>query len=265
MYVNNLRERYYRIYKTIYDKAQNQIILDNSRVSPYRFDEIIEGDHVYYYLARSLPNVSSKIGVKWIGPLVVVNRFSESLYKVKPVGDWCKNPRSFCTVVNKLRKVDKDIYYEGLPDKLKAKITLPSLLKNFHDTDEDNLFFDETEQKAPFQFHPFRPYNSRRDELGNEEPALPSSGEERRDGEVDTNSPPPPLSPSPADNSRENHLERDDNISVEENGSTADDVGTESPTIAEDNFPRRTTRSTVFRGRYNDGFQRRGHKKTRYP
>ena len=61
-----------------------------------------------------------------------------------------------------------------LPDKLKAKITLPSLLRNFPDMDEDGLlFFERKSKKVPFSFHPFRVYNSRHDELENERLAPP--------------------------------------------------------------------------------------------
>ena len=59
----------------------------------------------YYYLIRSLLNASPKIIIRWIGPLEVINWFSKSLNKVKPIGNWCKKPCSFCTVVNKLWKV----------------------------------------------------------------------------------------------------------------------------------------------------------------
>ena len=61
MYVNNLKDRYYCIYKIINDKAYGQIILDNSWVSLYKFNEIVKSDHVYYYLAHSLPNASPKM------------------------------------------------------------------------------------------------------------------------------------------------------------------------------------------------------------
>ena len=266
MYVNNLKDRYYRIYKIINDNAYRQTILDNSKVSPYKSNEIVKGDHVYYYLARSTPNVSPKVSIKWIGPLIVVNRFSESLYEVKPIGDWCKRPRSFCTVVNKLRKVDKDIYYGGLSDKQKARITLPSLLKNFHDIDEDHLFFDEGEPETQFQFYPSRVYNSHNSSEGREaELPLSPTLEMRREREAETNS--PPLSPStpPTINLRENSVERENIVSPQNTSSTSAEFNTESPIADDDNFPRRTTRNNVFRGRYLDGYQRRGSRKTRYP
>ena len=267
MYVDNLKDRYYRIYKIINDKAYSQTILDNSRVSPYKTGEIVEGDHVYYYLARSQPNASPKISIKWIGPLVVEKRFSESLYKVKPIGDWCKNPRAFCTVVNKLRKVDKNVYYEGLSDRTKARITLPSLLRNFHDTDEDPLVFDEEQQKAPFRFiplySPMRQNNEERQERGCS--PFPQSASEER--EEPTGPSPSHAYPSNTDglmvgspnrNIDDIPMRSDSSERELESSPTAEYQGDSSP-------PRRTARSNVFRGRFNDGYNRRGKRRPRYP
>ena len=264
MYVDNLKDRYYRVYKTINDKAYSQTILDNSRVSPYKMDEISEGDHVYYYLARAQPNSSPKISVRWIGPLIVENRFSESLYKVKPIGNWCKKPRAFCTVVNKLRKVDKDVFYEGLSDKAKAKITLPSLLRNFHETDDDSLIFDTGLEKTPFKFTPLylpvKQSSEERRERGCS--PFPEGANEDRGESAD---PSPSTFPSSANESRAESPERgvsdpdmrSDSIEREDESTLADN-GDFSP-------PRRTARSNVFRGRFNDGFNRRGKRRPRYP
>ena len=267
MYVNNLKDRYYRIYKIINDKAYGQTILDNSRVSPYKYGEIVKGDHVYYYLARSQPNASPKISIRWIGPLEVINRFSESLYEVKPIGDWCKKPRAFCTVVNKLRKVDKNVYYDGLPEKLKARITLPSLLRNFHDIDEDSLVFDEREESPPFRYLPWNVYKSYHGEAkegGESAPPLSPGRMHEEDERQECNTTPTPLSPTEANSpSMGSSLRGNMPLqSPQPDPSVNDD---ESSPTDEIDIPRRSSRNNIYRGRFHDGFRRRGNGRTRYP
>ena len=265
MYVNNLKDRYYRIYKIINNKAYSQTILDNSGVSPYKHGEIVKGDHVYYNLARSQPNAAPKISIRWIGPLEVINWFSESLYEVKLIGDWCKKPHAFCTIVNKLRKVDKNVYYDGLPEKLKARITLPSLLRNFHDTDEDCLVFDEREESPPFKYIPCSVYKTHSSEVreGGEIP-LPSSPGRMNEEDVEPNSTPPPLSPTKADSpTMGSSLRGDVPTHPPHTDSTAIDDNA-SPAVEED-APRRSSRNNIFRGKFHDGYRRQGTGQKRYP
>ena len=185
---------------------------------------------------------------------------------MKPIGDWCKKPRAFCTVVNKLRKVDKDVYYDGLPEKLKARITLPSLLRNFHDIDEDNLVFDERVEEPPFRYLPWDVYKSfpREVSKGGETtpPLSPGQMHEESEREECTTAPSPPSptevnSPSTGSDSRGDVPLPSPQI----NPSASDDAS--SP--AEMDIPRRSSRNNMFRGRFNDGYRRRGHGRTRYP
>ena len=271
MYIDNLKSRYNRIYEIIHNRAQSQITLDNTR-TPSKKDEIVQGDHVYYYLARTTAHASPKISIRWIGPLEVVKRFSDSLYSVRAIGDWCKKPRTFLAVVNKLRKVDKGVYYGGLPDKLKNKITLPSLLKNFHEScsEGEPLFFgtNETEPELdnsarvyyPMNIHPRvnrdeNPENSVREveKGGDATPSLSPSMEREERRET------PPRSLSPVSDPDSIHTEGE--TSNGEQGASIDAPDYTGQTEQ----PRRTTRTNIYRGRFPDGYIRRGARRTRYP
>ena len=281
MYVDNLKSRYNRIYKIIQDKAQSQITLDNAKIIPSKKDEIVQGDHVYYYLARTTANTSPKISIKWIGPLEVVKRFSDSLYSVRAIGDWCKKPRTFLAVVNKLRKVDKGVYYGGLPEKVRNKITLPSLLKNFHEScsEGDSLFFGTNDTETELDnsrkiYYPANiyPHDSRD---GNHHTPV---GEVEREGDHTPPNPPPvsreegditPHLATPVIHANSTQTETE-TLSKEK------DTPTNSPEdetrdhdyvgqALETEQPRRTTRTNVYRGRFPDGHLRRGARKTRYP
>ena len=105
---------------------------------PSKQNKIEVGDQVYYYLACQTPHLSTKISVRWVGPLRVIRKVSDSLYVVKPISNWGKRPREFATIVNRLRKVDKDRYYEGIPISKQQKLTLPCLSKNFHEFENED-------------------------------------------------------------------------------------------------------------------------------
>ena len=248
MFVDNLKERYYRLYNTITKVANTQVLLDNEKMMPSKQNEIEVGDHVYYYLARNTPHLSAKISVKWVGPLQVIRRVSDSLYVVKPIGDWCKRAREFAAVVNRLRKVDKNRYYEGIPLHKQRQMTLPCLSKNFHEFQEDELFFTtpeaESEVEQPRVLLPPPLISLKNNDTNVEESqevARTSSDREQsptdEEGEITSsnasngaNSPPPPQSPLLADN--------DESVDT--------------------NMPRRSTRANMYRGFMSDGTNRRG-------
>ena len=161
----------------------------------------------------------------------------------------------------------RDSYYDGLPEKLKARITLPSLLRNFHDIDEDNLVFDERVEEPPFRYLPWDVYESypceAREGGGNTLPLSPGRMHEEVERQECT-TPTPPLSPtetnspSMGSNSRGNVPLQSPQIDP----SASDDA---SPPADEMDIPRRSSRTNMFRGRFNDGYRRRGNGRTRYP
>ena len=195
---------------------------------------------------------------------------------MKPIGDWCKKPRAFCTVVNKLRKVDKNVYYDGLPEKLKACITLPSLLRNFHDIDEDNLVFDERVEEPPFRYLPWDVYKSFPREVSKGGETTPPLSPGRMHEEVErvnengrpecSSTPPPLSSPEVDSSSMASSLRGNVPSQSPQTDSTANGAppAVEIPTD-ETEIPRRSSRNNLYRGRFNDGYRRRGNGRTRYP
>ena len=252
MFIDTLKDRYHKIYKTISEVAKTQVLLDNEKLMPFKQNDITVGDFVYYYLARQTPHLSAKISVKWIGPLKVMRKISDSLYVVKPIGNWCKRPKEFATIANRLRKVDKDRYYEGISMSQQRSWTLPCLTKNFHELgNEDELFFTTPEAESEVSIAKHWP------------PPPPTLLEKRSDKSVETG--------AESQSTRKNS-DREQSPIEEEGENMADNAEnevetpqlsdstplTEQSVSADENMPRRSSRQNIFRGFMSDGTNRRG-------
>ena len=249
MFIDNLKDRYHQLYRTISSVAKTQVLLDNEKLMPSKQNDIEVGDHVYYYLARQTPHLSAKISVRWIGPLLVVRKVSDSLYVVKPIGNWCKRPKEFATIVNRLRRVDKDKYYEGIPLSKQQNLTLPCLSKNFHEFgNEDELFFTTPEAESEVMKHnywvpPPPTFSETRNVAADKE-----SQNTRRSSDREQ---------SPINESGENIVENSDN-EVNPPSPSDSSMPAEHEVSADTNMPRRSTRQNMFRGIMSDGTNRRG-------
>ena len=158
-----MRKRYHQIYAQICAKHKAMLDFDNTSHRERSKDDIREGDSVYYFLSRVKPGLSKKLNIRWLGPFTVRKRISDSLYVIFPQGKWASNPREISTIVSRLRKVDKDIYYSEIPVDRRSRINLPAISNDFHDMAEfieipddlndddcEEVIDDDTPQEIPF-------------------------------------------------------------------------------------------------------------------
>ena len=252
MFIDTLKDRYHKLYRSISEVAKTQVLLDNEKLVPSKHTDLAVGDYVYYYLARQTPHLSAKISVKWIGPLEIMRKVSDSLYVVKPIGDWCKRPREFATIVNRLRKVDKDRYYEGISTSKQQRWTLPCLSKNFHEVgNEDELFFTtpEAESEVSTARHwPPPPPTLLRERSGKSVETEIESPGTRKNSDREQ---------SPISEEGENIVDNAES-EAETTHSPEGPLPVEQSVSADTNMPRRSTRQNIFRGFMSDGTNRRG-------
>ena len=149
-FIENLKTRYNDMYDKMLSHHKTTVELDNSVHKRNQKDDIQVGDTVYYFLARVKRGISKKLQTRWTGPFVVRRKISDSLYVIFPMGKWAKNPREIATIVSRLRKCDKNIYYSELNPTQRNQIDLPAILADFNDLSEDHFHLTEDiEENAP--------------------------------------------------------------------------------------------------------------------
>ena len=134
-YVEHLRLTYQRLYKRMCEHEMTTIALDSPHYQGRSADEFKEDDLVYYFLGRISRGISKKLQSRWIGPFKIVRKVSESLVVIKPEGSWSSNPKEISTIVSRLRKVDKDLYYSELHPSRRYQVDLPAILDDVEDLD----------------------------------------------------------------------------------------------------------------------------------
>ena len=108
-YVTNFREKFSTLAQAVCLNYQTSISRANAKFQARSGPLFEVGDMVYYFLNRVNKGLSKKLGSRWLGPNTIVRVVSDSLVVIMPVGNWCKNARQFSTIVNRLKKVDRQI------------------------------------------------------------------------------------------------------------------------------------------------------------
>ena len=134
-YVEHLKLTYQRLYKQMCEHEMTTLALDAPHYQGRSPTEYQENDLVYYFLGRISRGVSKKLQSRWIGPFKIVKKVSESLVVIKPEGSWSTNPKEIATIVSRLRKVDKDLYYSELHPSRRYQVDLPAILDDVEDLD----------------------------------------------------------------------------------------------------------------------------------
>ena len=134
-YIEHLKLTYQRLYKQMCENEMTTIALDAPHYQGRSAAEFNENDLVYYFLGRISRGISKKLQSRWIGPFKIVKKVSESLVVIKPEGTWSSNPKEIVTIVSRLRKVDKDLYYSELHPSRRYQVDLPAILDDVEDLD----------------------------------------------------------------------------------------------------------------------------------
>jgi Integrase zinc binding domain/Integrase core domain len=109
-YVDKLRGRLEDIYREIQKVSalgvQRAMVSQSGKLR--KPVEVQVGDTVYYFSPRVVKEggkTSRKLALLWTGPYTVIEKISDSLVKIMPMGNWAKNAWEILTVVDKLKKI----------------------------------------------------------------------------------------------------------------------------------------------------------------
>ena len=107
-YVNKLSFKMERIHSRMVEQESLSIPVSNQIKSPRSKNPITPGDIVYYFSPRGILNLSKKLTLRWTGPYRVLQKPTESMCIIYPVGNWATNPREIATLITKLRKINPE-------------------------------------------------------------------------------------------------------------------------------------------------------------
>ena len=112
-HVENLRLQLSKMCEAMTQKQAACFARENKKHQARTQTEFGEGDTCYYFLSRSVPDLSRKLQCHWIGPFEVKRVVSESLVVIYPIGSWCKHPKEIPAIVNRLRKTTPELPTAG--------------------------------------------------------------------------------------------------------------------------------------------------------
>lgn len=107
-YIKGLSIKMEKIHSRMVQQERLSIPISNQVKAPRSRNPIITGDIVYYFSPKGILNLSKKLTLRWTGPYRVLQKPTESMCIIYPIGNWATNPREITTLITKLRKINPE-------------------------------------------------------------------------------------------------------------------------------------------------------------
>ena len=154
-YIENVRDKFSKIAQEMARHEKNSIELEQQKyASKLRKEPFEKNMLVAFFLVNLKKGENQKLGKRWIGPFQIVQKYSPSLFKIYPHGNWCIKKKEIVTTANKLKKWPSNCPLEISPDNIEDLSAIDS------NDEENTLDIIEMHSQIPGNDSKFQPFSS---------------------------------------------------------------------------------------------------------